>query len=186
MLTVILGRTASGKTTVVEKLKKEHNFSQIIIYTTRPMRPGETQDVTYHFISEEDFKRKIEQDFFLEYKVYHTIQGDWYYGSAKEDFLNSKENTVVILPPASYLDFLKLLPNLKHKSIYICSYEDVMRQRLLERGDDIEEANRRIAKDREDFIGVLSFADKVIHNTGKTTIEDLVKEILEEARYESE
>ncbi|WP_440486694.1 hypothetical protein, partial [Salmonella enterica] len=49
------GKTASGKNAVVNELVKRHWYHQITTYTTRPLRKGEKQDITYHFISDEEF-----------------------------------------------------------------------------------------------------------------------------------
>ena len=87
---ILLGKTASGKDTIVNYLVKNLGYKKLTTYTTRPMRPGEVQNLQYHFISEEDFKEKISHGFFLEYKTYHTEFDDWYYGSAMEDYEKSK------------------------------------------------------------------------------------------------
>lgn len=60
---ILMGRTASGKTLVRDKLVKNHGFNSVVTYTTRPMRKDEIPDVTYHYISEEDFLQKVESGF---------------------------------------------------------------------------------------------------------------------------
>ena len=35
---IILGKTASGKNTIVNKLVKNYGFKQLVTYTTRPKR----------------------------------------------------------------------------------------------------------------------------------------------------
>ena len=64
---ILIGKTSSGKTLIKEKLT-EKGFNGITTYTSRPMRKGEQQDVTYNFISEEDFNQKINEGFFEEWK----------------------------------------------------------------------------------------------------------------------
>lgn len=100
---VLIGKTASGKTLIREELIKR-GYSGIITYTNRPMRKGEKHDVTYHFISEEEFKQKIADDFFAEYKTYDTVFGKWYYGSSLEDLENADDKSVIILTPDGYRD----------------------------------------------------------------------------------
>ena len=73
MIVVLLGKTSSGKDTVCNQLIQK-GYKKLVTYTTRPMRPGEIQDVTYHFISDEDFYDKINSNFFAEWKVYQTIK----------------------------------------------------------------------------------------------------------------
>ena len=105
---ILMGRTASGKTLVRDKLVKNNGFNSVVTYTTRPIRKGEIPNVTYHYISEEDFLQKIESGFFAEWKKYITTEGIWYYGSAKEDYEKADENSVIILTPNGIRDIQKL------------------------------------------------------------------------------
>lgn len=174
---VLLGKTASGKDTIQEFLINNFGYKKLITYTTRPMRKGEKQDINYHFITEEEFKEKISHGFFLEYKIYHTKHGDWYYGSAKEDYKKVDDKTIVILTPQGYLDLLWELKNIKHDAIYIkCSIEEI-KKRLIKRGDDQNECERRILADINDFQFVEDIVDRVVINENKT-IEEVVKEIV--------
>lgn len=173
---VIMGRTASGKTTVVNHLVQYHGFKQILTWTTRPIRPGEKN--TYHFTTEPDFLYKIRTDFFLEYKKYDTVFGTWYYGSAKEDFEKADDKTIIILTPSGYLDLLNSIPDISHKSIYLYSDRSTIVKRLRGRGDSDDEAKRRMLADDRDFAEVESLADRVIINNGKKSIEEIAEEIV--------
>lgn len=53
MIFCLLGRGASGKDTLYNSLLNEYkgNIFPIVLYTTRPMRPGEIDGITYHFVS---------------------------------------------------------------------------------------------------------------------------------------
>ena len=96
---VICGKTASGKNLVRDILVEKYNYNPIVTYTSRHPRKGEKQDVTYHFISDEEFKRKIDEGFFAEWKSYITNEGVWYYGSSIEDIENVDNKSVIILTP---------------------------------------------------------------------------------------
>ena len=50
-------------------------------------------------------------------------------------------------------------------------------KRLELRGDDKEEANRRIKTDNEDFKGVVDVVDKIVYNNDRNNIEDIVDNI---------
>lgn len=175
MLIVLIGKTASGKTSISEKLMKV-GFHKVITYTTRPKRDGEINDFTYHFISDEEFKKKINEDFFLEYKTYTVADGSvWYYGSPKEEFYNDK-NSVIILTPDGYRDFLKF--NIPHKSFYIYANIDTIRKRLVNRGDNKDEAERRIEHDIIDFKGVENEVNYIVYNNDNMDIDSVVNSIL--------
>ena len=52
-LLVLMGKSCSGKDTIANELVNKHGYESLVSYTTRPMRDGEIQDQTYHFISED-------------------------------------------------------------------------------------------------------------------------------------
>ena len=176
-MVVIIAKTASGKDTIVNELITKHGFYKCITYTTRPMRDGELQDITYHFISEDDFKQKIREDFFAEYKSYNTEFGVWYYGVALEDIEKADEKTVIILTPDSYRDIIKKVKN-KPKSIYIYANNSTIKERLVNRGDDPKEAQRRLEHDNLDFKGIETEVDKIVYNNKGSNINDVVNKIL--------
>lgn len=174
---VIIGKTASGKTTIVDVLCKKYGMSDVVTYTTRPKRRGEKQGKTYHFISEEDFKNKVDDGFFAEWKTYNTEFGDWYYGSSLEDLENADDDTVIILTPDGYRDVVRRLQN-KPKSIYIYANNATIKERLKKRGDNKEEAQRRVEHDNADFKGVENEVDVIFYNNSDTNIEELAEKIV--------
>ncbi len=179
---IILGKTCSGKNTVVDRLVEKYGYKCVVTYTTRPMRKGEIQDETYHFISEEEFLEKIDSEFFMEYKEYNTVHGKWYYGSAKDDYDDSS-NKVIILTPSGFEDVLYQLRREKNItyneiiSIYLYANNKTILKRLKHRGDNKEEANRRIETDNTDFKGVVDIADKIVYNNEEDIVEDVVDKI---------
>ncbi len=70
-LIILTGKTASGKDTVMAKLlQKLPGFKKVVTTTSRGIRPGEREEEDYLFISEAEFRRKIEQGDFIEYVRY--------------------------------------------------------------------------------------------------------------------
>ena len=173
---ILIGKTSSGKTLIKEKLI-ENGFTGITTYTSRPMRKGEKQDVTYHFISEEDFKQKINEGFFAEWKSYITVDGVWYYGTSLEDLENTDDKSVIILTPYGYRDVANKLSK-KPISIYIYANNPTIKKRLLKRGDDNNEAQRRLEHDNEDFKGIENEVDRIVYNNDGTNINKVVQKIL--------
>lgn len=79
---VISAPSGAGKGTVIAELLKNDNKSRwlSVSATSRAMREGEKEGVNYYYITEDDFKEKIENDYFLEYTNY---AGN-FYGTPKE------------------------------------------------------------------------------------------------------
>lgn len=142
------------------------------------MRKDEKKDITYHFISEQDFKQKIKEGFFAEWKSYNTEFGTWYYGSALEDLNNADDNSVIILTPEGYRDVKNKLKK-KPVVIYIYANNTTIKTRLIKRKDDEKEACRRLKQDNEDFKGFENEVDKIIYNNNGAYIGDVVNKILE-------
>lgn len=173
---VLMGRTASGKTLVQNQLVENNGFKRIITYTTRPMRSNEIADVTYHYISNEEFLKKVEEGFFAEWKKYNTTDGVWYYGSAKEDYENADENSVIILTPDGIRDIQKLGYDVT--VIYLYVNIASVNKRLAARGDKKEEAERRIKTDISDFKDAESLANRIVYNNFDENIDDVVNSVL--------
>jgi guanylate kinase len=67
-LFIIAAPSGGGKTSLTKALvKKLDNLVISVSHTTRPMRPGETDGVNYHFITKEKFQELINQNVFLEH-----------------------------------------------------------------------------------------------------------------------
>ena len=68
LMLVISSPSGAGKTTLCKKLMEE--FSDIklsVSATTRPERPGEIDGKDYHFVSDAEFDRLVEEDGFYEW-----------------------------------------------------------------------------------------------------------------------
>ena len=177
---ILLGKSASGKDTVVNNLiHNYYGYEKIITWTTRPMRPGEKQDLTYHFTDDEDFEEKIEEGFFAEWKKYNSVFGTWYYGTAVQDITNNPNNKIIILTPSGYEDIKEYINNEEILSVYLDSSLRTLYKRLKFRGDNPKEIKRRLLHDIKDFRGIKNNVDVVIKNNRRDLKEltELIKDM---------
>ena len=174
MAIIIFGKTASGKSRIVDELAKQ-GYKKIVTTTTRPARKGEVDGVDYNFISEEGFEQLINTRYFAEWKKYDTAEGVWYYGSPLDEISRSDNKSIVILTPDGYRDIKDELDD--HVAIYIYANNKTIRSRLSNRGDKKEEADRRIKQDNKDFKDAEFLADRIFYNNEDKDISDLVDEI---------
>jgi guanylate kinase len=78
---VLSGPSGAGKSSLVNKIIDDIGDCYFSISTTtRPMREGEEDGVHYFFVDEEEFKKEIEEDQFLEHALVH---GNYYGTSIK-------------------------------------------------------------------------------------------------------
>ena len=76
VMIILSSPSGAGKTTLVKMLSKLDNFDISISHTTRQPRPNETKNHDYFFVKEDEFKRLINNDEFLEYaKVFNNFYG---------------------------------------------------------------------------------------------------------------
>ena len=70
-LVVISGPSGAGKTSVCRALKQRPDVEFSVSATTRGKRAGEQDGVDYHFLSREDFQRRLGENQFLEWATYN-------------------------------------------------------------------------------------------------------------------
>lgn len=76
MLIVLSGPSGVGKDSVLRQLAtRVQNLALVVTATTRPPRPGEVPDTSYHFISREEYERRLQGGEFL---APAQVHGHWY------------------------------------------------------------------------------------------------------------
>lgn len=89
LLLVVSGPSGVGKGTVCNEYVKAHPECALSVSaTTRKMREGEKDGVNYFFLSEEEFRNKIDRGGFLEYAVFCGN----YYGTPKDAVMEMIES----------------------------------------------------------------------------------------------
>lgn len=168
---VLVGESASGKSSIEKYLVDNYGYNKIVSYTTRPPRDGEVDGVDYHFITNEEFHELKEKEFFAETAMYR----DWCYGTAKKDCTNDK---IAVLTPHGLRQISKF-EDINVISFYISVPRRDRLIKILQRGDSIEEAYRRSLSDVGQFDGIEDEVDFIIYNIG---YEKSIMEMCEEVR----
>ena len=81
---VIAAPSGCGKSTIIRALldKGDLDLAFAVSATTRPPRPGETEGVSYYFLSEEDFREAIADGAFVEYEEVYPGR---FYGTPRSE-----------------------------------------------------------------------------------------------------
>ena len=88
----IMGKSASGKDKIYKNLIEDESLklNTVILYTTRPMRAGETDGVEYFFVNDETAVKMQESGRIVELREYNTVYGVWKYFTADDGQIDLK------------------------------------------------------------------------------------------------
>lgn len=173
MLIVLTGPTASGKDTIMQKLMDEYpNLQRVITTTSRAPRQSEEKEIDYHFISESEFRKKIDEGQLIEYVKY----GDNFYGTYKIEILSKLDKDTIWRIDSSRAGQIKQFikqsfePEVAEKLlkqvlvIYIFVSEEEIRERLKRRPLSEKEINSRLKQDSWDWIKYKENYDFIVEN----------------------
>ena len=138
---ILCGHAGSGKDFARKKLESR-GYSYAVSYTTRPPRDTEADGVDYIFLSEDEFKKMIDNNEFYEFVNFNG----WYYGTTVDQFYT---DDVFIMTPHG----ISKIKEVDRKISFIMYFDidqDIRKERLMLR-NDADKVDRRIAADEEDF-----------------------------------
>ena len=150
-LFTISAPSGAGKTSLVKALveRKQSSIAVSVSHSTREMRPGETDGIDYHFVSDDTFQQMVADDQFLE----HALVFDNSYGTAAasvQTFLDSGKHVILEIDWQGARQVKQKMPDT------ICIYilppsREALEQRLIDRAtDDMKTIESRMMQaDRE-------------------------------------
>lgn len=144
-LVAICGKAGSGKDTVLNHFGPPFPFHRIVPCTTRPMREGEVEGVTYHYITPIEFTKRWNNNDMLTFNSFNN----WLYGIPKDEIIEGRVNIGIMNP----YDILQVKKNMDVTFIelVVSDKERLIRQLNRETDPNIHEILRRYAADNIDF-----------------------------------
>lgn len=170
---VISAPSGCGKDTILEQLFKiNDNLSYSVSATTRAIREGETDGVSYYFHTREEFEKMIENAEVLEYTEYCGN----YYGTPKEavnSMLDKGRDVILKIEVEGAMNVKKIFPEAVLIFILPPSMSELER-RLRKRGTENEETiAARIAQAKVE----MGFADKFDYLVVNGALEKAVSDV---------
>lgn len=157
-LFIFMGKSASGKDTLYQKIMDAHSeLKKVVSYTTRPIRSGEEEGNEYHFVTKEQLQKMEKDGKVIELRCYETIKGPWYYFTADDGQIDFADGDYCLISTLEgYEKIRNYFGEEKVVPVYI-EVEDFLRiSRSLEREQAqkapcVAEVCRRFLADEADF-----------------------------------
>jgi len=173
-IVIIEGPSGAGKDAINRKLMTRHpgKYQKATSYTTREMRDGEIDGVTYNFVDEKTFKEKLAAGDIFEF----TIRHGKYRGLSKALIDKVLDSGKIVLKDADLvgINALKKVYPDQILTIWIDVDKDKVAKRMRYRGDSPEDMARRLA-DYDTKVLEKKHFDFVVDNNG--LLDDCVKKV---------
>ena len=155
----LLGKSATGKDTLYKEiLKRRPKLRTVTMYTTRPIREGETDGVEYFFTGREELERQLASGKVIESRTYQTIAGPWTYYTVDDGQFNvaDDESCLMIGTLESYEKMCAYFEAGKMVPVYIEVPDGIRLLRAVKREENQKKPNyrevcRRYLADEKDF-----------------------------------
>ena len=155
----LLGKSATGKVTLYKEiLKRRPKLRTVTMYTTRPIREGETDGVEYFFTDREELERQLASGKVIESRTYQTIAGPWTYYTVDDGQFNvaDDESCLMIGTLESYEKMCTYFEAGKMVPVYIEVPDGIRLLRAVKREENQKKPNyrevcRRYLADEKDF-----------------------------------
>ena len=155
----LLGKSATGKDTLYKEiLKRRPKLRTVTMYTTRPIREGETDGVEYFFTDREELERQLASGKVIESRTYQTIAGPWTYYTVDDGQFNvaDDESCLMIGTLESFGTMCRDFEAGKMVPVYIEVPDGIRLLRAVKREENQKKPNyrevcRRYLADEKDF-----------------------------------
>lgn len=154
----LMGKSASGKDTLYKLLLERcPALRTIVLYTTRPIREGETNGVEYHFTTQEALESFARAGRLIEMRTYQTVCGPWSYATVDDGQIDLNiSDYLAIGTLESYEKLRSYFGNTFVEPLYVTVDDGVRLERALSRERQQKEPKyaelcRRFLADEADF-----------------------------------
>lgn len=189
LLFLLCAKSGAGKDSILKEIISQLGLKNALSFTTRPPRIREQNMVDYEFISQEDFKYKLQNNEIAEYVTYDVVNDQglpdkWHYGLSMNQ-LTKDEFIITIVNPIGKKT-IENMPEFKDKivSILIDADDELRLKRILNRdnmtNEKCKEMCRRYFSDEDHFKDI--YCDYIVYNNGelKECVQKVKEIIVEE------
>lgn len=178
---ILSAPSGTGKSTIIKHLMAQRpdldlHFS--ISATSRKPREGETDKKDYYFLTKEEFRKKIDNDEFVEWE---EVYEGTYYGTLYSEVMEKVEKGHTVIMDIDVKGSINVKKCFGDKALALFIMPPSIQElemRLTNRGtDDRDEIARRLAKAGYEMNFAPQFDDVVINDDFNKAVEDVADRI---------
>lgn len=172
VLYVMSGPSGTGKGTICKVLEKDEGIFLSVSSTSREVRPGEVEGVTYNYTTKENFQKMIDDGMMLEWAMY---DGN-FYGTPKTtvaDMLEEGKNVILEIEVQGAFKVKEIFPETVMIFVLPPSMAE-LKKRLIERGREGED---RIKSRMEAAIDEMELAARYNYVVVNDNLDECVDEV---------
>ncbi len=161
---IVAAPSGAGKSSFVEKICEEDSrLVDIITYTTRGMRRGESQGKPYHFIPKGEFEELIKKDFFVEWAQVHTNMYGTPYDQIERSWAQGK-CVIMDVDVQGAATFKAKFPESKNIFILPPSIDELRRRVVKRDGKEPEDLEIRMKNAEKEIVQASLFDYQVVND----------------------
>ena len=185
----LMGKSASGKDTIYKRLLEAcPELKTVVLYTTRPMREGETDGVEYYFTTPERLEAFETAGRIIELRTYQTVYGPWSYATVDDGRIDLENGDYLMIGTLeSYEKMRDYYGAEVVEPLYVTVDDGLRLERALDRERQQREPKyaelcRRFLADEEDFSEENRKRCGILREYCNDNLEVCVQEILKSIR----
>ena len=175
LLIVLSGPSGVGKDALLKKMEEQkYPFHYVVTVTSRPRREGERDGVDYHFISQQEFQRMIDNGELLEWA---NVYGN-YYGVPRKEIsqaLSKGKDIIVKVDVQGAKTIKQILPQAVFIFLRPPSMEELERRLRQRRSESDRDLALRLRKAEEEMKSLPLFDHVLTSYEGK--LDEVISEI---------
>lgn len=179
-LFVVAGPSGVGKGTIIKELLKENeNLKFSVSSTTRKPRPGEVDGVNYNFLPQDEFKKAVEAEEFLEWAIYNGN----YYGTSKSavnDALQNNKSIILEIEIQGAIQIMEKCPDAVFIFILPPSYEELEKRLRGRNTEDEQTILNRLKITQKELEAGEKFKYKVVNDSVENAVAQIKSIIYKE------